>query len=136
MRFADEASRASTPLDVIGIASNLDYRDEFSYRLDRTVRDLDSLYAVNKPENANLAFLLTDANPPDGERFELTRLLAHHPARRISQWLMIDLRTRGSSLRTFVFQPRQPSLLWRWFVSHKYKPLDMVEETPPARAER
>jgi hypothetical protein len=133
MRFADEVAHRTTPADVVGIASNIEYRDEFSYRLDRTVRDLDSLNDAMKSENSKIAVLLTDADPADEERGALARLLMRHPAQRIGQWLLIDLRQRGANLRTFVFRPRVPSLAWRWFVSHCYPPLDLVETTPVRR---
>jgi hypothetical protein len=127
----------TAPPDIVGIVSSIQARDEFTYRLDRTTRDLGSLNDVTKIENSDLSVVLTPAEPGDfGERAALNRLLARHPARRISEWLMIDLRVRGSSLRTFVFRPRSPSLAWRWFVSHRYKPLDLVEETPPPSSRR
>jgi hypothetical protein len=133
MGFADEVARSTTPADVVGITASIEYRDEFSYRLDRTVRALDSLNDATNPENSTISVLLTDADPPSEERAALAKLLVHHPARRIGEWLLIDLRRHGSEYRTFVFRPRRPSLAWRWFVSHCYPPLDLVETTPVRR---
>lgn len=134
MRFADEVAHTTTTADLVGITASVQYRDEFSYRLDRTVRALDSVGDATKPENSGLSVLLTDATPPEAERPALARLLANHSAWRIDRWLMIDLRRRSAGLRTFIFRPRTPSLAWRWFVSHCYPPLEFVETTPAPKA--
>jgi hypothetical protein len=137
MAFATEVRRDTIPADIVGITRSVEYRDEFFYRADRTLRDLDSISDVGKPTNLDVTVLITDATPADyRERSALTRLLGNHPARRIGQWLLIDLRRSGSELRTFVFQRRRPSLAWRWFVSHCYPPLDLVETRGDSRGDR
>jgi hypothetical protein len=125
MLFADEVARLTTPADRIGITS-IDYRDEFSYRLDRTLVPINS---VNDAERSGLTVLLVPSSPPPAERVGLARLLGHRHARRIDQWVFVDLRSTGCELRTFDFRPRKPSLAYRWFVSHCYPPLDLVETT-------
>jgi hypothetical protein len=130
MRFADVASGYTTPGDLVGVTESIKARAEFKYHLDRTVRIVDSIDDVMKPENSGITVLLTDASPPENQRAGLAKLLAHHPAQRIARWLMIDLRDFGPDLRTFVFRAEPPSLAWRWFVSHCYPPLTLVETTP------
>jgi hypothetical protein len=133
MRFADEVARWSCPDDVVAIAASIPHRVELLYHLDRTTRDVASLAEVTRPGGPPFSVVLTDAEPPPSERAALATLLAQHPARRVERWLMIDLRAHGSDLRTFALRPRAPSWTWRWFVSHRYPPLDL-EETTARRA--
>ncbi len=133
MRFAEVVAHYTAPGDLVGITSDIEVRDEFSYLLDRTVRTLNSINDVTRPENSGIAVLLTEANPPGDQRAALNALLAQHPARQIANWFFIDLRRAGAEQRTFVFRPRKPSLVWRWFVSHCYPPLVLVETTPAAK---
>jgi hypothetical protein len=135
LAFASEVNRLTTPADVVGIAKNIDYRDEFFYRLDRTIRDVDTLSDVDKLENGDVTVAVTTAEPSDyRDRTMIRRLAAAHPSRRIGGFYFFDLRRGGAEARVFEFRPRPVSLAWWWFVSHVHPPLELVESHATAKA--
>ena len=127
-RFAQEVHRRTGRGDrVIIDYRHLGARKELWYYLDRSFDEISYLSELSKYDQTRarsvliLDFFLLDAN----DRLIFDTLVREHPVTFFGRYAMVDLRSKQPGVTSFAFADRRPSRAYRWWVSHKYPPIEL-----------
>jgi len=136
--FARAAAERTDPY-AFAVFYNLPHRLEFTYYFDRSygispwgqLNSLAQVAAVQKL-HPNLVLMTTRKVAPSEDRL-LRELLQHHEAYAYEGYLLVllDKEVAQPVLHEYRFVATRPNLIWWWFYSHKYPPMQAVEVKPP-----
>jgi hypothetical protein len=130
LRFAAEVHKRTKQTErVIIHYPHLGARKEFWYYIDRNYDEIQSLAQLGSLQKtlprSVLIFDETMLNASDRGIYE--SLMRQHPVTFFNQFVMVDLRSDKPGVQSFAFQPLPMSPSYRWFISHKYPPLELVK---------
>ncbi len=102
-------------------------RKELWFYLDRSFTNVHTL--ANIPENPGKAVAIFDESKltaPERDRF--LRWIARHPVVFYDHFTLVDFRSTKPSLESYTFRALPMSRAYRWFVSHKFPPQEIVKQ--------
>lgn len=130
--FAQEVNRRTATTDRF-VNLNIAGRMEFGYYLDRSMAlppwgAIQSLGQVpNILKSQPRTFLLAEDRLSGQEQALLCSLLKEHRAFLFDGFLLLLLYDPTPEFHAYRFVPQTPSWAWRFFVSHKYPPMQLKE---------
>jgi hypothetical protein len=130
MQFAAEIHARTKQTDrVIIHYPHLGARKEFWYYIDRNYDEIQGLgqLATLKKTEPRSVLIFDEAMLNGGDRAVFEQLLQHHPVTFFNNFVMVDLRSDKPGVQSLAFRPLPMRPLYRWFVSHKYPPLQLVK---------
>jgi 4-amino-4-deoxy-L-arabinose transferase-like glycosyltransferase len=130
MLFAAEVHKRTKQSDrVIIHYPHLGARKEFWYYIDRNYDEIQSLSQLTslKATLPRSVLIFDEALLAGGDRTNYEILMQHHPVTFFNNYVMVDLRSDKPGVQSLAFQPLPMRPLYRWFVSHKYPPLELVK---------
>lgn len=102
-------------------------RKELWFYLDRSFTNVSNLSAI--PANPGRAVAIFDESKLSREeRQRFLQWAAHHPVTFYDHFTMVDFRERRTGIESFTFRPQPMSAGYRWFVSHKFPPQEIVKQ--------
>ncbi len=128
-RFAQEVHRRTGVGDrVIIDYRHLGARKEFWYYLDRSFDELSYLSELPKYDQtrARSVLILDHSMLDSNDRPIFDALVRDHAVTFFGRYAMIDLRADKPLVTSYAFVDGRPSRAYRWWVSHKYPPLELV----------
>lgn len=129
--------RDRIPRDAVVLAHrHLGVRAEFVGLIDKEVADLPSLLHLERLRPKRRAFVVWDQDRlTASERPVASKLVAAHGVLLMDRYALVDLSQARSEAEAYRMEPGRPSLAHRYFVSHKYPPMFLVEGVRPADAQ-
>ncbi len=102
-------------------------RKEYWYYLDRSFTNVPSLTAIPEaPGKAVAIFDESRLSPPERERF--LRWASKHPVIFYDHFTIVDLRSNAPGVESYTWKALPMSAPYRWFVSHKQPPQEIVKQ--------
>lgn len=132
LRFAQEVhARTTQPQRVILYYNHLSARKELWYYVDRTFDEIYSLQELERfKKNWPISVVMLDSRLVSAdERPYYDELLRRHPASFFDSFVMIDLRSDQPGITAYRFADGPMSPAYRFFVSHRYPPLQLLPAT-------
>jgi 4-amino-4-deoxy-L-arabinose transferase-like glycosyltransferase len=132
LRFAQEVhDRTTQQQRVILYYNHLSARKELWYYVDRT---FDEIYGLRELERFKktwpISVVMLDSRMVSAdERPYYDELLRRHPASFFDGFVMIDLRSEQPGITAYRFADGPMSPAYRFFVSHRYPPLQLLPAT-------
>jgi hypothetical protein len=132
--FFAASVRDRIPRDAVVFAHrHLGVRAEFVGLIDKEVADLPSLLHVERRRPQRRVFVAWDQDRlTAAERNVASALVAAHGILLIDRYALVDLTQARPEAEVYRIELGRPSLLYKYFVSHKYPPMRLREGIRPA----
>jgi hypothetical protein len=131
--FFAQSIRDRIPRDALVLTHrNIGARTEFIVLVDRELREISHLGEVNRLGRGRRVFVVWDRDKlPANESQAESRLVTGHGVFMIEQFAVVDMSATNQRIETRRIKYDEPNAFYRYFVSHKYRPMSAIEGIRP-----